>query len=64
MADKRLTQSPRQIRDSTNDPEKFSKGDVQLEQTEPRKSGGPENEGAWEHSGYNERDASGWPRGI
>jgi hypothetical protein len=28
MADKRLTQSPRALRSSTNDPEKWSKGDV------------------------------------
>jgi hypothetical protein len=65
MAEKsRLTRSPRDLRDSTNDPGKFSKGELQLEQNEPRKSGGPENEDAWSQSGYNERDASGWPKGI
>lgn len=37
---------------------------VQLEQNEPRTSGGAENEDAWSQSGYNERDASGWPKDV
>jgi hypothetical protein len=64
MADKRLTQSPRALRESTNDAEKYAKGEVQLNMNAPRKSGGPENEDAWEKSGYDQRDASGWPTGI
>jgi hypothetical protein len=51
MADKRLTQSPRAMRGSTNDPEAHSKGEVQLGMNSPKKDGGPENEGAWEHFG-------------
>jgi hypothetical protein len=46
MADKRLTQSPRALRETTNDPEKYSKGDVQLGMKEPSRSGDPENRGA------------------
>ena len=36
MAEKRLTQSPRALRSSTNDPEAFSRGEDQLEQDEPK----------------------------
>jgi hypothetical protein len=38
MADKRLTQSPRALRSSTNDPEAFSRGEDQLEQAEPKET--------------------------
>lgn len=37
MTDKRLTQSPRALRDSTNDPEAHAKGDVDLGMDQPRK---------------------------
>lgn len=58
MADKRLTQSPRALRESTNDAEKDAKGEVQLNMNAPRKSGGPESErgGDWAAS------PQGWPR--
>lgn len=46
MSDK-SSQSPRALRDSTNDPEEFSKGDVQLGMTGPSKRD-PVNEHAWE----------------
>jgi hypothetical protein len=46
----RLTQSPRELRSSTNDPEKHSKGEVQLGMNEPSKSDGI-NDGAWKNQG-------------
>ena len=46
----RLTQSPRELRSSTNDPEKHSKGDVQLSQNEPSKKDGT-NDDAWKFQG-------------
>jgi len=45
------SQSPRAKRDSTNDPEAFAIGEVQLGMNRPEKSGGPENEKAWQHQG-------------
>lgn len=48
MADKRLTQSPQQIRGTAQDFGKSSKGEAQLEMNEPRKDGGPENAHPWE----------------
>lgn len=49
--DKRLTQSPRQIRSSTEDPDKYGKGAVQIGQRAIRKDGGPENADAWANQG-------------
>jgi hypothetical protein len=46
----RLTQSPRALRDSTNDPEKHSHGSVQTTQREPSRRDGI-NDGAWKHQG-------------
>jgi hypothetical protein len=45
MADKRLTQSPQQIRGTAQDFEKFSKGEVRLGMNDPRHAA-PENKGA------------------
>jgi hypothetical protein len=56
----RLTQSPRALRDSTNDPEKYSKGDVQIDMNEPRKSDfGKGQPDPFRHK--QDRDGSGWP---
>jgi hypothetical protein len=65
MASKnRLTQSPRALRDSTQDPLEHSKGEVQLGMNEPSKSGSPENAGAWKiHSEREASRESGWPPG-
>ena len=49
----RLTQSPRALRSSTNDPEAFSRGEVQLEQDEPQKTK------IEDYSGYNEQSKDG-----
>jgi hypothetical protein len=43
-----LTQSPRELRPSTNDPEKQSRGDVRTNQIDDRDS---DNAGAWTHYG-------------
>jgi hypothetical protein len=45
------SQSPRALRASTENAEKYSQGEVQLGMTAPKKSGGAENEGAWQHIG-------------
>jgi hypothetical protein len=37
---KRLTQSPRELRSSTNDPEAHAKGSVQTTQEDPKKDTG------------------------
>jgi hypothetical protein len=36
MASSKSSKSPREKRSSTNDPEAFSRGDVQLDQNEPK----------------------------
>lgn len=36
MASSKSSKSPREKRSSTNDPEAFSRGDVQLDQEEPK----------------------------
>jgi hypothetical protein len=46
MSDKRLTQSPRALRDSTENAEQYAKGDVNEGIRAFRKDGGPENEGS------------------
>jgi hypothetical protein len=54
VADKRLTQSPRALRSSTEDPERFTKGDVNFENfRSPDSKSDPMNAGAWKHQGGN-----------
>jgi hypothetical protein len=67
MSDKRLTQSPRALRDSTNDAEAFSKGSVNESINAFRRDGGPENAGIREGSRQRMEDINSRadrPRGI
>lgn len=59
MAEKsRLTQSPRALRDSTDDPEKHAKGEVQLGMERPRKTDDANSGDSdpWKHQGETYRN--------
>lgn len=66
MTDKRLTQSPRALRDSTEDAEKFAKGSVPASfARDVGKAPAAENEGAYKVWDEKEPDrASGWPPAV
>lgn len=63
MAKRNLSQSPRAMRESTNDPEAFAIGKVQIEESRGDSGDRPTSE-IIEEYGSQDRDGSGWPPAV